>query len=297
MKYKTPAALEMAVKQAAKNSKQDTNRAISGFYFHRLLCRVFDGNSDEFVLKGGQGMLARTIDARATRGIDLLSMSDNLDDALQSLRRMAEKNLDDFLYFEYVGSEPIKASDEYRNGLSVKFVPILGIKRMQSISIDLVVDEIPLDEAERLTPVDRIDVAGLKTCNYLVYPVTTALADKFCALHESHDGRPSSRVKDLVDIIIYATTCNIDGVDLGRHLKREISARKLEKVNHFALPDEWWSAHTKQYKKLVQQTGIASFFYDIDNASKLASTLFDPVLAGMCFSMFWDCENMKWKNS
>ena len=35
----------MAVKEAAKASSQDTNRAISGFYFHRLLCRVFtDGN-------------------------------------------------------------------------------------------------------------------------------------------------------------------------------------------------------------------------------------------------------------
>ena len=45
MAYKSAAALEMAVKEAARASSQDTNRAISGFYFHRLLCRVFtDGN-------------------------------------------------------------------------------------------------------------------------------------------------------------------------------------------------------------------------------------------------------------
>lgn len=31
MTYKTPASLEMAVKQAAKDSRQDTNRAIAGF--------------------------------------------------------------------------------------------------------------------------------------------------------------------------------------------------------------------------------------------------------------------------
>lgn len=41
MRYRTPAALEMAVKAAAKASPLDTNLAISGFYFHRLLCRVF----------------------------------------------------------------------------------------------------------------------------------------------------------------------------------------------------------------------------------------------------------------
>ena len=72
MRYKTPNALEMAVKDAARRSAQDTGRAISGFYFHRPLCRVFSLPGGRFVLKGGQGMLARTIDARATHDIDLL---------------------------------------------------------------------------------------------------------------------------------------------------------------------------------------------------------------------------------
>ena len=37
MTYKTPAALEMAVKQAVKDSPQDTNHAIACFWRHRLL--------------------------------------------------------------------------------------------------------------------------------------------------------------------------------------------------------------------------------------------------------------------
>lgn len=55
MRYKTAAALEMAVRNAAKASPQDTNRAIAGFYFHRLLCRVFSEPEPRFVLKGGLG--------------------------------------------------------------------------------------------------------------------------------------------------------------------------------------------------------------------------------------------------
>lgn len=39
--YKTARALEMAIKEAAKASELDTNRAIANFYFHRFLCRVF----------------------------------------------------------------------------------------------------------------------------------------------------------------------------------------------------------------------------------------------------------------
>ena len=73
MRYKTPAALETAVKEAAKKSPLDTNRAIAGFYFHRLLCRVFSDPDSPFVPKGGQSVLARTVDARATRDIDLLA--------------------------------------------------------------------------------------------------------------------------------------------------------------------------------------------------------------------------------
>jgi hypothetical protein len=43
----------MAVKEAAKLSPLDTGKAVSGFYFHRLLCRVFADDNMGFVLKGG----------------------------------------------------------------------------------------------------------------------------------------------------------------------------------------------------------------------------------------------------
>lgn len=66
MRYKTPKALEMAVGEAARASVLDTNRAINNFCYHRLLVRVFSEDEPHFVLKGGLGMLARTVDARAT---------------------------------------------------------------------------------------------------------------------------------------------------------------------------------------------------------------------------------------
>ena len=48
MRYKTPAAHGMAVKEAAKKSPLDANRAIAGFYLHRLLCRVFSDPDSPF---------------------------------------------------------------------------------------------------------------------------------------------------------------------------------------------------------------------------------------------------------
>ena len=96
MAYATPTALEMAVKAAAKASSLDTGRAVSGFYFHRFLCRIFSRQDTPFVLKGGQSMLARTADARATRDIDLLSEKADIDEALAELKHLAAIDLEDF---------------------------------------------------------------------------------------------------------------------------------------------------------------------------------------------------------
>lgn len=67
MKYKTPRALEQAVKAAAKRSGRDANKAIKGFYHDRFLCRVFSLEEPAFVLKGGQSMLAKIQNAREAK--------------------------------------------------------------------------------------------------------------------------------------------------------------------------------------------------------------------------------------
>lgn len=126
MKYKTPAALEMAVRNAARQSPMDTNRAITGFYFHRLLCRVFTGDDSRCVLKGGQSVLARTLDARVTRDIDLVSQEESLEEAIADLVQAASIDLDDFVSFVFDRAEQIKAEDEHRCGTKVWFTPGQG---------------------------------------------------------------------------------------------------------------------------------------------------------------------------
>ena len=101
MRYKTSEDLDRAIKAAAKASPMDTGRAYAGFFFHRLLCRVFSDPDSRFLLKGGLGMLARTIDARATRDIDLLSTGDDLEEAVEELKRLAAVDQGDFVTFSF----------------------------------------------------------------------------------------------------------------------------------------------------------------------------------------------------
>ena len=239
-------------------------------------------------------MLARTIDARATRDIDLLSKEQSLEGALEALKAAASVDLGDHMRFVFESANEIKTEDEYRSGLSVVFTPWLGPKRMQPISIDLVVDEIPLEEAEVVTPADRIRVEGVEVCDYLVYPVESALADKLCAMIERHDGRPSSRVKDLVDVLVYATTCAVDGGKLTSSIKREAGARRLVLAESFAVPEGWEKAYGRQFAKLCAQTRLSDAYSSIAEAAKLAAKLLDPALRGEVEGLSWDPEGLEW---
>ena len=249
MRYRTPEALGIAVTAAARRSGMDVGRAISGFYFHRLLCRVFSVPDSPFLLKGGQSMLARTPSARATRDIDLLSREDDLGAALSELRELASLDLGDFMRFEFAGSKPIKAEDEYRSGLKVTFVPLLGARRLQPVSVDLVVDQIPCGEPELLTPADRIEVEGVPVFDYRVYPIVNSIADKLCGIIETHDGRPSSRVKDLVDLLIYTTNEDLDGDELCHWCRLEARVRGIELPPRFSVPGAWRKHYSKNFEK------------------------------------------------
>lgn len=279
MGYSSPKALEMAVKDAAKASPLDTNRAIAGFYFHRLLYRVFSEPGTPFVLKGGQGMLARTADARATRDIDLATDRLDVDAAVDELKRLAAKDADDFVTFEFRGVAPIKEEDEYRDGYTVVFDAFIGPKKAQRVSVDLVADSIAIGEPDYIAPADRIDVLGIPVCDYPVYPSARAIADKVCGIVERHGGRPSSRVKDLMDIAVYALTEDFDAEILEAALKREASARRLSLGSEFALPEEWGDTHEAQYLKLAAQARIPQDMSALSDALAISKALLDPVLS------------------
>jgi hypothetical protein len=293
--YATPRALEMAVKSAAERSPMDTGRAMSAFWFHRPLCRAFADGNDRFVLKGGRAMLARTTDARATRDIDLLARGNDLGEATEELKALAAADLGDQVRFAFSAADPIKTDDEYRSGAKLVFDMWLGSKRMQPVSIDLVVDEVPLERAERVCPADRIVVRGIEGCDYLVYPVEAALADKFCGIVERHQGRPSSRVKDLVDVAVYATTCDADGAKLRARLLRELGARGIPVPDGLCIPGEWGqTAYSKAYSKQAAGTGLPERLHDVREVADLGKTLFNPILDGEGAERRWACDELFW---
>ena len=102
-------------------------------------------------------------------------------------------------------------------------------------------------------------------------------------------------MKDPVDIVVYALTCDIDGNDPHRRVKREIAARKLEPMGAFSLRGEWGASQARQCAKLCAQTGTPKHLRDIGEASELAARLFDHVLNQRCNGMRWSHAGLDWK--
>ena len=295
MTYKTSDDLDKAIKAAAKASPMDTGRAYAGFFFHRFLCRVFSDPGSHFLLKGGLSVLARTTDARATRDIDLLSTGNNLEEAVDDLKHLAALNLEDFVTFSFAGMSLIKAEDEYRSGMNVRFHVRLGNKSLQDISIDLVIDTIPQEDFDTVTPADRIAVRDLPICSYRVCTAESSLADKFCGIMERRCGRPSSRQKDLADVVVYARSSTIDGTKLSRRIKLECLARRMPLPDHFEIPAEWSGMGGTRFKKLCMGVPLASDIEDIASAAALAAALFDPVLDGSADGKVWNSSLESWR--
>ena len=233
-------------------------------------------------------MLARTASARATRDIDLLSTGNDLEEAVEELKRLAVIDRGDFVTFSYAGMTPIKAEDEYRTGANVRFHVRLGNKRLQDISIDLVIDDIPQEDFDTIMPADRITVRGLPTCAYRVYAVESSLADEFCGIVERHHGRPSSRQKDLVDVVVYVRSCTIDGTKLFRRLKLECLARKMPLPMHFEIPQEWFDVGEVRFRKLCRQVSLTSDVDTVAAAVAIGAAFFDPVLDRSAEGKAWN---------
>ena len=279
--YPDARAVESAIKDAAKNAHTaDPSRQVGDLirqaYYDRFLCRVFSDSEDsEWVLKGGTGMLARVPTARRTLDADLFRSGYDKDRALADLRRLAELDLGDHFRFVYRERRAILADDgqPYTDGYRVAFDAYLGVKLVDTIKIDLSAGTLPTDNLQVQEPANRLTLPRLVSYPYRLYPVANQVADKLCATIADYNGRPSSREKDLVDLVVIAVTQSIDSDALREAITTECAKRRLLVPEQFTIPSHWGPAYTK----LVKGTPAEPF--PITVARGLLHEFIDPVLA------------------
>ncbi|WIY84157.1 nucleotidyl transferase AbiEii/AbiGii toxin family protein [Propionimicrobium sp. PCR01-08-3] len=296
--YGTARGVEAAIKDAAKRAAAadpalDTNKRIQLEYFNRFLSRIFsEGADSEWVLKGGAGMLARIPSTRSTKDIDLYRQGFTLDQALVDLRRLAAIDLGDHFRFEYASHETTIGADAqpYTDGYRVTFNIFIGVTAKGSLHIDLAVGAGMTDQVTTATPATALELPRLISNPYRLYPVVDQIAGKVCATMTDYEGRVSSREKDLVDLIVFAVTQDIDGDALAVALDTERRRRQMEPFTAFSVPSTWGSG----YVKLSKSVPHCSDYRAVGTAAELASQLLDPVLMRQAGGKIWAHKERRW---
>lgn len=277
-------AIKAAATQAARApGARDVATQIRQAQFDRFLSRIFaDGRDSEWLLKGGVGMLARVAQARSTQDIDLSARhAVDLDSAIKALQSAAARNLDDHVRFTLTRTVRTGLGDnqpevQMRRAVFTCTDAKTG-KRIGEIPIDVVVGPPPVGTVEIIEPANRLALPRpITTYPYRIFPLADQVAEKVCATMYSGypGGRRSSRVKDLVDLVIITRTQTVNLRELQRAIDAKRMAAAMPRFTEFTIPNGW----QREYRRLASQTAAAGEFIDADVAATHIAGFLAPAL-------------------
>ena len=120
---------------------------------------------------------------RATLDIDLYRGGYGLDDAVQDLRRLADRDLGDHFRFVYIGHRAVLVGDgqPYTDACRVEFDTYIGAQKKRRIGVDLSTGAGLITEPTITAPASALDLPRLVWFEYRLCPVADQIADKVCA--------------------------------------------------------------------------------------------------------------------
>ena len=300
-------SLELAIKDAAKKAARQAGPGISAASvdaqirqarFDRFLSRVFaEGEQSEWLLKGGMSMLARVPRSRTTKDVDLAALR-----APISLRRRGrwphwcEVDLGDHLTFRLIRSTPTGLG-ENQPGVATRryFFACIDVDhdtQIDTVVVDVVVGPPPVGRPEVIEPANRLHLRRpLITFPYRLYPVADQIADKVCATMDTQypGGKRSSRVKDLVDLVVIAhtQTVDLDELRVAIDSKRDLSS--IARFEHFGVPAEWTRTYPATAKGVPKAESLSA-----QTAAGLVASFVDPALGRGSNPAAWDPYALAW---
>lgn len=291
--YLTLAAFDRAIKKVARASGEDPGEAYRRALRDRFMCRVFYGDNESFVLKGGSSMLARIPGVRSTRDLDFATHGRvSAHAALEEMGYIAAIDLGDWCEFRLTKSEGSMDENGYSRLLKLRFATFVGREEKDPVLIDLSLDCSTMLPPERITLANRLTIGGIEVCDYLVYPLPDQLVDKLCAIMELRPGGyPSPRMKDSVDVITCATNSSFRSGQLRRAIESECAKRSMSAPESFKVPSIW----EDRFEGLARKSGVTERFTSFKSASGLASRFFDHELSNKKARLdVWDDDALCW---
>lgn len=299
--YATPQAMWAAVRSRGRTAARATgipaDKLQRQFVYDRFLARLFTYAPDgDWVLKGGTALLARVRTARHSLDIDLFRRTGTLETAVDELHAAAAVDLADHFRFVIAPGAP-RFQDE-RPGqpdsqlATVKIAGYAGVTKAADFSVDLVIGSIITGAPELRQSAPTIAMPGLESPRCLLYPMADHIADKICATFELHTaaGLPSSRFRDLADLVVIARTQHVDADALRTAITAETAHRGLDPIIRWSCPATWAAPYARIARDIPECRDHRTFAA----ATAFVATFLDPVLAEDLSGAAWDPVSHRW---
>lgn len=293
MKYRTGAAFRAALEShlsqmVAIERRVSLARSRKLVVFDRLLARLLGSAPNRWMVKGGVALDLRLGDrARATKDLDLAYL-DVREHLVADLIASQSYELDDFFTFfieartgpERLRSQRYHARAELAGRVFEEIILDVGIERTT---------------ADPETGYGRplLGFAGINAIAIPLLPLEQHTAEKVHAYTRLYEaGRPSSRVKDLVDLVLIRSIATFESSRVRRALDQTFHQRGTHPLPRTlpAPPSNWTVAYRTAAREisLTPETLLEGY--------AAASGFLDPVLGDLVASESrWDHVTGRWR--
>jgi hypothetical protein len=270
-------ALEDRLKREAKLRRRPLDELRREFLFQRFLALLFSQPDGNWVLKGGASLLMRLAKARSSKDLDLLHLGEvDPIEAIAELRELTAPREGDHLTFvigdavTYSRANPV---------VEISVSSYIGAP-YGSFPIDLATELHLLATPERIRPIPVVNIPGLADLpDIVVYPLADQVADKLYAMYELYgEGQnPSSRFRDLIDLALIVSTCELEAAPISEALQSERKRRQIQLPAEMVPPASNWPAG---YRAYARKTSIGEALHDMEAALEYVGNCLNPLLAG-----------------
>ena len=243
-------AIETRLRAEADRRELSVNDLRVRFVMERLLARLFAADHPPWLLKGGFAMdLRYRPNARTTRDIDLSvgvvsqgALAARLIAIRDELQAAVDVDPGDYLVFR-IGEIRGELPGAPRGGGRFPIETLLSGKVYARFHLDLGFGDPAMGTPELLTGDDFLAFAGVAAARALAVPKPQQFAEKIHAYTHPWTDRINTRVKDLVDIVLFIERGNLAAVDVATALRATFATRNSHPLpTILPPPPEVWSA-------------------------------------------------------
>lgn len=263
-RYETPTALRRAFEDrlltAVRREGGDIQRMRRQAAFDRLLCRLFHEPNAPWLLKGGYAMELRIRIARTTRDIDLAVRhspggAKPWDEAAMRSQLERAAGIDLLDGFEFAIGEPTMDLNAAPYGGSRYPVEAqMAGRRFASFHLDVSAGDVLSEPFEILEGKDWLGFAGIVKAKLPAISREEQFAEKLHAYTLPRTGRPNTRVKDFVDMLLLMDAGTIDPFHLTENVQSTFQRRKTHDVPpKLPVPLSSWE---KAFGEMAEECGL-----------------------------------------